>query len=115
MARRVGSGAHEHEVPERDGVIVSMGDCKHSGADIYWSEVYEAFVVVDLDDLKVSTHERLLLIQDGNWDNFHDRIVACDLEVPDGLAFVSMQEEDWEDWETLSDGTVVLWDSADDG
>jgi len=104
-----------HDVPEKDGKAVWMGD-GHHGTSLFWSEQRDAYVAVDHENDRVTEHERLLLIEGGDWDAFDDILVATDGDNPNGLCFVGI-DEDTDVGKTIL-GTIfmvaaeMLWDSA---
>lgn len=59
-----------------------IGDSHHKGTNFYWQERLEQWVVVDLENELVSTHDRLALVRcEGDADEgLNQECLGCDLD-----------------------------------
>jgi hypothetical protein len=107
-----GSGQHSHEVPVIPGVVVEIGDGTYHGLVVRRDDGYGGrflFVVIDIT-CSARTADRCVLVRGQKIDDIDPSMpYACDLESPDGLCFVGVDDEEL-GW--LSEDAVVLWDSA---
>jgi len=117
MSKRVGSGQHSHLVPMRDGAVVGMRDGQTDGTDLFWSQMHACYVAVSYDADECSYHQRIL-VRGVDVNECGEELVACDLESPDGLAFLSYERDSTVEASDLvaaeGCGVCILWDSADE-
>lgn len=97
-----GAGLYSHEVPTVPGLVVEMSDGHHKGAAIWKRADGAGYRVVSYDDYTVCEVNSLQLVRGGDWV-WGEEPLACDGDVPDGLAFYDGSVE-------VDDGEM-LWHS----
>lgn len=97
----------------KTGEITWVGDAHHKGTDIYYSERLKQWVVVDLENKRVSFADRLAVYSseaDGDDTGLNRDCVACDLDGQYGFWVVALSEGD--DASADCEGVDLVFDTA---
>lgn len=91
------------EMIDQEVTMRFIGDGSHSGTNFYWCERQNSFIVINLDSLEVSRHDKLFLVScSGDPEQgLQQESLGCDLEHPNGLWLINSELvnlcEEWED------------------
>lgn len=108
-----GSGQHSHLVPTVEGLVVEIRDGHHQGTAV-WLRPDGTYAFATYDNGKVEIAERCVLLRGQDVEDVvPEQPYGCDLESPDGLVLIGVALDDDLSW--ISDGAIVLWDSAHGG